>query len=315
MSKSKIKTIAISLGDPSGIGPEVTAKALLHPSVRKLCRFTLIGDQNIFNRYFSRGNFNHCAFVDLENIIPGKFRIGKPNPQSARASLEYLSRALDLIKKRQATALVTAPVCKEAISALGKPFHGHTEYIADYFKVKRFAMMFVTPTLKTVIATRHIPLVRVAKEITPAHFYETLMLTIEALRNIFKISHPRIGVCGINPHAGEEGTIGKEEIKVILPAIKRIRQKNMTVAGPLSADTLFYPAHSKKFDCIIAMYHDQGLIPIKTLYFNKLVNLTIGLPFIRTSPAHGTAFDIAGKNKADPASMIEAIKLAATLTA
>jgi len=174
--------------------------------------------------------------------------------------------------------------------------------------------MFVADKLKTVLATRHIPLSRVSKKITPALLTEVIHLAAVALQNYFKIKNPAIAVCGLNPHAGENGEMGKEEIQTIIPALQKIKRNGIDVRGPFSADTLFYPPISQKYDAIISMYHDQGLIAIKSLYFKNLVNLTIGLPFVRTSPAHGTAFDIAGKNKADPSSMQAAIKLALQLS-
>ena len=301
------------MGDPSGIGPEVIAKSLSKASIRRLAKFIIVGDYGIYRRYSSK-HFDKCTFIDLKNISPTQFHFGKSNAQSAKASLEYLKEALGLIMKKEVNALVTAPVSKEAICAIGEEFHGHTEYIANYFGIKNFAMMFVAHALKTVVVTRHIPLKEVSRAVSPKRLYDTIVLTADALKRNFRIKHPSIAVCGMNPHAGEQGTIGTEEIITISPAIQRLKRKGLNIFGPFSADTLFYPPMAKKYDSIVAMYHDQGLIPIKTLYFNKLVNLTLGLPFIRTSPAHGTAFDIVGKNKADPSSMIEAIKLAVQLS-
>ena len=301
------------MGDPYGIGPEVIAKSLSKISIRRLAKFIIIGDYRVYHRYSSK-HFANCTFIDLKNISPAQFHCGKSNAQNARASLEYLEKALGLIMKKEVTALVTAPVSKEAICAIGEEFHGHTEYIANYFGIKNFGMMFVAHALKTVVVTRHIPLKEVSRVVDSKRLYDTIALTVYALKKYFRIKHPSVAVCGMNPHAGEQGTIGTEEITTIIPTIQRLKRKGFNIFGPFSADTLFYPPMAKKYDAIVAMYHDQGLIPIKTLYFNKLVNLTLGLPFIRTSPAHGTAFDIAGKNKADPSSMIEAIKLAVQLS-
>lgn len=312
MLKSKNKLIAITMGEPAGIGPEVIAKALSKAALRRLARFMIIGDWNVFRLYCPRLPGN-VSFLDMKNFPAGKIRLGHPHPLTARASLQYIDKALELIAQKKMNALVTAPVSKKAVSSLNKKFPGHTEYIAHYFHIRRFAMMFVGPTLKTVVATRHIPLQQVPQAVTSQHLYETILLTECALKEYFKIKHPKIAVCGINPHAGEGGTIGKEEIRTLIPVIRKAQKNHLKVFGPFSADTIYYSANAKKYDVIIAMYHDQGLIPIKTLFFNRLVNLTIGLPFVRTSPAHGTAFDIAGQNKADPTSMAEAIKLAAEL--
>ena len=316
MSKSKNNIIGITMGDPAGIGPEVIAKALSAYPARKLEKpIAIIGDYSVFRALHCRLPKN-CAsviFIDLKNMPSSKLTMGRPGLQSARASLEYLDESLSLLRGGKISALVTGPVCKEAICSLGQKFQGHTERIAHYFNVRDYEMMFVADSIKTVIATRHIPLNEVSNQIRAPGVFTTIALTFLALKNNFRIKNPKIAVCGLNPHAGEGGTIGKEETREIMPALKKARLKGIDVSGPFAADTLFVPLYAKKYDAIIAMYHDQGLAPVKALYFNKLVNLTIGLPFIRTSPAHGTAFNIAGKNKADPTSMLEAIKLAARL--
>lgn len=306
------KMIGITLGDPCGIGPEVVAKALAQSSLKSRAHFVIIGEEQVF-RYYSK-NQENCTFIDLKNFPQKNFMIGKSNPVAARASLEYLHKAVELLKEKKITALVTAPVCKGAICALGIPFAGHTEFLADAFKVKNFGMMFVAENLKTILVTRHIPLNAVSRAINSQNIYETINLVYLAFQKYFKIIQPRIAVCGLNPHAGEGGTIGTEEITKIIPAIQKARKKGIHVLGPFPSDTLFSPQFSLEYDAIVVMYHDQGLIPIKAMYFSKLVNLTVGLPFIRTSPAHGTAFNIAGQNKADPSSMVEAIKLAEQLS-
>lgn len=312
ISTSSNKAIGITLGDPAGIGPEVIARALVEPTIHRLSQFVLIGDSTVLNRYLQKIP-PHCRMIDLKNISPAKWCCGQPSRHSAQASLDYLQCAIELLKAKHIDALVTAPVCKEAIGSLGVRFSGHTEYLAESFGVKKVGMMFVTTTLKTVIATRHIPLKQVSRQITPELILETILLTQKALKRYFKIRHPQIAVCGLNPHAGEKGTMGTEEVTTIIPAIKKAQRRDIRVSGPYSADTIFYSQNSKNFNAIIALYHDQGLIALKTLAFRDLVNLTIGLPFVRTSPAHGTAFDIAGKNRADPASMKAAITLACQL--
>ncbi len=305
--------IAVTLGDPAGIGPEVIAKAIRQPDLKNRGPFLLIGDQRVFQHYVVTIPSN-CSFFDLKTIGISPAVIGKPNHNCAFASLEYLDCAIRLLKVKKVKALVTAPVSKEGISYLGKKFEGHTEYIANAFHIKNFAMMFASEQMRVVIATRHIALRNVPTQITPQQLRETITLVISELHQKFKVRKPKIAVCGINPHAGERGLIGQEELIRVIPAIRKLRNLGHDVIGPLPADTLFYPPFAKKYDCIIAMYHDQGLIPIKALYFDQLVNITLGLPFVRTSPAHGTAFDIAGKNKADPSSMTAAIALAAKLS-
>ncbi len=298
------------MGDPAGIGPEIIAKALKNLRLPKNITPVIIGDQAIYKRYAHRIPEN---FMNLGGVSAGAFRVGSSNAKCARASLNYLSAAFNLLRQGKISALVTAPVCKEAICSLGAHFQGHTEYIANFFAIKNYEMMFVGKNFKCVIATRHIPLSKVSKEIIPQKLYQTILLTASSLKHLFKIQKPRLAICGINPHAGENGTIGNEEIKTIIPVIKKLQKNGFNVAGPFAADTLFYPKNSQRYDCVVAMYHDQGLAPMKALCLPDLVNITIGLPFIRTSPAHGTAFDIAGQNRADPASMMAAIKLAGKL--
>ena len=314
MLKSSRKTIGITLGDPCGIGPEVTAKALAKILPRLPVEILVIGDQKVFECFGGSIRNPRLHFLDLSNVPAKYFSPGKPNPVGARASLEYLNTAIELLKRKNIAALVTAPVSKESISALGIPFEGHTEFLAEAFGCKHFGMMFVTDFLKTILVTRHIPLNQVSAAINPRNIFETIELIFSSLRKQFKIKNPRIAVCGLNPHAGEGGTIGREEKTKIVPAIQKAKRAGMNVFGPLAADTLFCEPMARRYDAVVAMYHDQGLIAIKSLYFSKVVNLTVGLPFVRTSPAHGTAFDIAGKNKADPSSMIEAIKLAVQLS-
>jgi len=308
-------SIVITLGDPSGIGPEITAKALSRASIKNLAHFILIGDLSVY-RYYQRTLSPTIKFVDLKKIT----RYSSPKKlsliQRGQASYAYLQQAVDLIKQQEADAMVTAPINKEAVMAAGiANFTGHTEMLADAFHIKNVEMMFVGGPFKTIIATRHIPLNQVSTSVTTTGLLSTICLAHDCLKQTFKIRQPKIAVCGINPHAGENGKIGKEECESIMPAIQAARAQKIRITGPLAADTLFIPFNANRYDLIIAMYHDQGLTPIKAMYFTKLVNLTIGLPFIRTSTAHGTAEDIAGKNIADPASMIEAIKLACDLAA
>ncbi len=282
---SEALRVIITIGDPSGIGPEVTLKALASPRVRGLANFLVIGKPT---------------------AVKGA--------AAGRVSLEYIDEAIKLLRSGQADALVTAPVSKSAIRSAGFPdFQGHTEYLADKFKVKNFAMFFVGKYMKVALVTRHISLRRVSEVLNSEMIYNTIALTNRYLKEYFHIKAPRIAVCGLNPHAGERGAFGNEEEKVIAPAIKKAAETIENISGPLPADAAFYDALKKRYDAVIAMYHDQGLVPFKMLYFDSGVNLTLGLPFIRTSPDHGTAFNIAGKGVADPTSMIEAILLACHL--
>ena len=312
MSRLSRKCIGITLGDPAGVGAEVTADALARPALRRSARFVLIGDEILFRKYFPVRH-SDCIFLDQRCLRPNDFRPGHPNLATARASLCYLEKAVELLRLRQIDGLVTAPVSKEAICRIEPAFVGHTEFFARAFGVKDVGMMFVSESLRVILATRHIPLNEVSRAARPSVVYQAIRLAHEALKKYFHLTHPVIAVCGLNPHAGEGGMMGKEEIRNIIPAIQKARHKSIRAQGPFAADTLFSPQTARRYDAVVAMYHDQGLIPIKTLYFRKLVNLTVGLPFVRTSPAHGTAFDLAGKNKADASSMIEAVQLAARL--
>ncbi len=313
MKKQNRKIIGITLGDPSGIGPEVTAKALHDPAIARLAHFKVIGDEVLFKK-FKFPRTRSCELIGINKIHPFDFPFKDVHNASAAASLAYLETAVGMLKDKKLDGLVTAPVSKEAISSLGVPFSGHTEYLADNFNITDFEMMFHSPLLRLIIATRHLPLKDVSEAISHEGILRTLRLANGSFKKLFKIKKPRIALCGLNPHAGEGGLLGQEENLIISPAIKQAHEEGIHAFGPFAADTLFSAKNFKKYDLFIAMYHDQGLAPLKALFFNQLVNVTLGLPFIRTSPSHGTAFDIAGKNKADPSSMKEAIKFCARHT-
>jgi 4-hydroxythreonine-4-phosphate dehydrogenase len=307
MWKSNNKIVGITMGDPAGIGPEVIAKAL-RQSFSKHVSFLLIGDQPTFLRYLKKLPPN----VTICHTSAGGVKEGKPTAQGGKASLQFLETAVGLLKHGIIDAIATAPICKESIHPFHKNFHGHTEYLAEAFDIKQFDMMFVTPKLKTIIATRHVALKDVPGLITKNSVYSSIELAHRSIKTLFKVRQPRIAVLGLNPHAGEHGLMGKEDDRSITPAIAKAKANGIKAFGPFPADT-FFAYGAKDYDCVIAMYHDQGLIPMKTLYYKEVVNLTVGLPFVRTSPAHGTAFDIAGKNLADPSSMRAAIELACQL--
>ena len=312
MQKVKKPTIGITLGDPAGVGPEIIAKSLKSTKIRNLADYVIIGDAVVFKKYFPE-KYKNCTFIDLGMLSGKKIKMGVSDKYTAKASLEYLKHSVKILKSKKIKALVTGPVSKEAISSLGKKFQGHTEFLADAFNVKNYDMMFVCDALKTVVVTRHIPLQEVSHNLCVDKILRTIKLADKTLKGAFKIKKPKIAVCGLNPHAGEGGSIGSEEVTTIIPAINKARKIGINAAGPFAADTIFSPDIAKAYDIVITMYHDQGTIPVKTLAFSKLVNFTIGLPFIRTSPAHGTAFNIAGKNKANPDSISAAIRLAARL--
>lgn len=276
-------SFAVTLGDPDGIGPEIVSKALKDRPLSRLANWKIFGSSS----HQKRG--------------PQK---------SGQMCFASLKEAIREIKKGNCQGLVTAPISKERIQRAGFRFPGHTEYLAHCFSIKKTVMMFVAPRLKVALTTIHIPLKKVVSELTVSKIVQTIQLTFASLQRDFGIKKPRIAVCSLNPHAGEKGIFGEEEKKIIAPAIRQARKMKMNASGPYPADSIFHQALQGKFDAVIAHYHDQGLIPVKTLSFHEGVNMTLGLPIIRTSPDQGCAFDIAGKGIADPSSMKAAMKLA-----
>lgn len=315
--------VAVSCGDPSGIGPEIAAKAW--DTLRGETPFLWIGDPAhlppvvpvipIVDPSEATSAATHGLPV-LAHPFPAPATPGQPDPRNAQAVIEVISRGADLAANGGAVALCTAPIHKKAlIDGAGFAFPGHTEYLADLAGVDRVVMMLASDALKVVPATIHIPLAEVPAALTRELIEETVRVAHTALIRDFAIASPRIAVAGLNPHAGEGGAIGREEIDIVIPAIEALRAEGLDVTGPASADTLFHAAARSRYDAAIAMYHDQALIPIKTLAFDEGVNVTLGLPFVRTSPDHGTAHDIAGQNRANPASIIAALRMAAELGA
>jgi 4-hydroxythreonine-4-phosphate dehydrogenase len=283
--------IAITSGDPAGIGPEIARKAADDPRVRKICEPVVYGPP------------------------PGsRFKPGELSAEAGRAAYETLCSAVKDARAGVVAAVATAPVNKLAFARAGLPWKGHTDLLAHLTGSARVAMMFWSEPLKVVLATIHIPLASVTNALTREVMDEIIDLSARELPR-FGIVRPRLAVAGLNPHAGEDGLLGHEERKVLRPAIEAAQKRGIRVDGPYPGDTVFGRAVRGEFDAVIACYHDQGLIPVKLLAFGRAVNVTLGLPIIRTSVDHGTAFDIAGKNVADPASMIEATLLAAKLAA
>lgn len=307
--------IGITFGDPSGIGPSIIAKALT--SIGGLAQFVIIGDKWVFAQAGagSFSNLRNIKFVDLNNVTHQKFKFGKISAEYGRASIEYLDKALELLVRDQIDCLVTCPISKKAINLAGYRYRGHTEYLAQKTGSRNLGMMLLNQDLRFVLVTRHIAIKEVPKSLTKNRIFSLAILAQESLKKLFLIKNPRIAVCALNPHASDNGLISDEESKIILPAIKKLRTKIRHIQGPLPADVAIAKAKNQEYDCVIAMYHDQALIPLKMLGSDTGVNLTLGLNFIRTSPLHGTAFDIAGTNLANPNALIAAIKLAARCTA
>jgi len=284
--------IAITVGDPSGIGPEIAIKAARDPRVMAVCRPVLYGPHT------------------TEAIAA--FPAGAINAGAARASYDAIVAATRDALDGRVAAIATAPVNKAAFAAAGIPWLGHTDLLAHLCGVEDAAMMFWSEKLSVVLATVHIPLADVPRAITVDSMLKIIALTASSLPRFGFVS-PRLAVAGINPHAGEDGLLGREDVDVLTPAIARAQTRGINVSGPFPADTLFVRAARGEFDVVIAAYHDQGLVPVKLLSFGHSVNVTLGLPIIRTSVDHGTAFDIARKGVADEGSMVEAILLAARL--
>jgi 4-hydroxythreonine-4-phosphate dehydrogenase len=281
--------IAVTVGDPAGIGPEIAAKAAVDPRVTAECEpilFAPPADQ--------------------------KFRAGQVSADAGRAAYDTIVRAVSAARAGEVDAIATAPISKLALARAGLPWKGHTDLLAHLCDASPVAMLFHAPKLIVVLATVHVPLVEVPKLLTKTALLDTILLTARWLPR-FGFPRPRLAVAGLNPHAGEDGLLGSEDESVIRPAVAEASSHGVHVSGPWPADTVFVRASRGEFDAVIACYHDQGLIPVKLLSFGQAVNVTIGLPIIRTSVDHGTAFDIAGKNIADAGSMIEAVRLAARL--
>jgi len=311
-----LPTIAVTLGDPAGIGPEVVLKALGDPAVSSLARWIIVGDGGILDLAermtgLALSNVTNARVLDLRQLEPSTFTWGKLSAACGRAALEYVRVATRLCLEGEAAAMVTAPVNKEAVSLTAKHFRGHTEFIAELCGVSEPRMLLVSERLRVVHVSTHISL-REACGLDLSRVLRTIELGQEALAWL-GVDSPRIAVCGLNPHAGENGLFGNDDLKVILPAVKSAQANGIRCEGPYPADTIFLRALRGEYDLVVAMYHDQGHIPMKLLDFEHTVNVSLGLPIIRTSVDHGTAFDIAGKNDADPTSMKAALRLAALM--
>jgi 4-hydroxythreonine-4-phosphate dehydrogenase len=317
--------LAITLGDPSGIGPEVAIKALSKVQPDGM-NYLLIGDPAIAEPLSRKAGlelapfkgYSHSGAVFIHNPGSALPRVPEQgSKEAAQAAVDSLKDAADRCLRGEVDGMVTAPVNKEAIIRLGKPFTGQTELLSEWAGTKRTAMMLLGHDekerwLRVALVTTHLPIRAVADAITGEKVEQTIELAAQACRDL-GLGRSRVAVCGLNPHAGEGGEIGQEEILTITPAVERARKKGIDVQGPIAADTLFYYAYNGHYDAVVAMYHDQGLGPLKMIGFESGINWTLGLPFIRTSPDHGTAYNIAGQDKANPLSMLAAIELATRL--
>ncbi len=339
--------LIVTSGDPAGIGPEV-----VHKAIKRLQRkqellharpIIVVGDAYLFARQLDKATSMHAyhivpcddflhdpaylfhhlmpkpdspwrpIFLDCGEKSEDAFSLGEGSKFSAERALVYLGAIADLLSENLADAVCTGPIHKAMAAKAGFPYPGQTEMFGDMYGVEHPVMMLVGGGLRVSLATIHVPLADVPRLLTRKVVRHTLDITLHALQEDFGIADPRVAVCGLNPHAGEDGKFGAEDRKVIRPVVMDARRDGWKVDGPLSADTVFALARKGRYDAVIAMYHDQGLIPVKTLAFDQGVNLTLGLPIVRTSPDHGTAFDIAGKHEADEGAMVEAMLLAHSL--
>jgi len=325
--------IGVTMGEPAGIGPEIIVKALADPELRRRARFVIYGMNELIayaadlaeldpfwwrvqhDAERTRFDLTHDVVVlDYDEYSLLGQRAARPTKQGGAASLRFLDDAIEAAMRPERApgrldAIVTAPICKESWAMTGCRFPGHTELLQHRTRAKRVVMMFASSKLNVALASVHLPLMDLRNKLTIGSVFDPIDLGAQACRRL-GIAEPRIAVCGLNPHASENGQFGDEEARIIRPAIEAAMHDGLDARGPFPADTIFRDAARGRYDLVVAMYHDQGLIPVKLLAFDEAVNLTLGLPIIRTSPDHGTAFDIVGRNTADPAPLKSAIRLA-----
>jgi 4-hydroxythreonine-4-phosphate dehydrogenase len=323
--------LAMTMGDPAGIGPELALAAWRERTLD--APFVVFAAPHILAAAAKRAGFAvpiietdpagaKAAFPNGLPVVPLKHAVedapGRPNPANAAAVIESIERAVGAVRQGEARAVVTNPIAKALLYQAGFKHPGHTEFLGELAKVwggPAFPVMMIwSETLAVVPVTIHIPLAEAPRALTAELIIKTARIVDRDLAARFGVKRPRLAVAGLNPHAGEGGAMGREEITIIKPAIETLRAEGIDVVGPLPADTMFHPRARARYDVALTMYHDQGLIPVKTLAFDEGVNVTLGLPFVRTSPDHGTAFDIAGKGLANPSSLVAALKLADRLT-
>ncbi len=320
--------VAITMGDPRGIGPEVLVKALARPGLHRICQPLILGDAGVLSAVIRRLGLKlsiqetdgpvaqrspgTLCLLSHSRLRPAYEPRKIPPTEAARASFAYIAKAAAMVLEGKAAAMATGPVSKEAIIGAGIDFKGHTEYLAEISGTRQFVMMLAGRRLKVAMVTTHLSFREVPKALNVGKIRSVIEITAAGLKKYWGLSNPRIAVAALNPHAGEGGLLGQEE-KIISRAVQKAGFRGWRVSGPWPADSLFYRAVRGEFDGVVCMYHDQGLIPLKLLHFESAVNVTLGLPFIRTSVDHGVAMDIAGQGVANPRSMEEAIRLAARM--
>jgi 4-hydroxythreonine-4-phosphate dehydrogenase len=327
-SHSPLPIIGITMGDPVGIGPEILVKALNDSRLYALCKPLIIGDAHVIKQALKLLKSGHVVHI-INDPKQGKYLFGsidimniskidieysdllQPTIETGVAMQDYIIKGIDLALNNSIAGLVTCPITKTALKLAGSQFHGHTELLAHKTNTKNYAMMLTGKKLKVVLVTIHIPLSQVPARLSIEGIIKKINLTHTSLKERFNIKNPKIAVAGLNPHAGEAAMFGREEENIIAPAVRIAKDQGLQVLGPLPPDTVFYQAVNKGYDAVVCMYHDQGLIPFKLIHFKDGVNTTLGLPIIRTSVDHGTAYDIAWQGVADASSLTEAIKMAA----
>jgi len=328
------KPLALTLGEPAGIGPDIAIKAWLRRDELKLPPFYLLGDCDVLKQRANALDLDvKLAAIDADDAnaafakalpvvatgVAATASPGRPDGSSAEAALASIGQAVRDVRAGHAAAVVTNPIAKSVLYRAGFRHPGHTEFLAELAAnggaTPHPVMMLWSPALVVVPATIHLSLREAIARLSSDLIVTTARIVVAALQARFGLANPRLAVSGLNPHAGEDGSLGTEDRTIVAPAVEILRGEGIEIRGPLPADTMFHDAARKTYDCAICMYHDQALIPVKTLAFEDAVNVTLGLPFIRTSPDHGTAFDIAGTDKADPSSLIAALRLAARMAA
>jgi 4-hydroxythreonine-4-phosphate dehydrogenase len=321
-----LPVIGITMGDPSGIGPEIIIKALADPEIYSICKPVALGDSGALSANLKgmgeesiheiskpseakgrKGRIDLLAISRLhkESMIPGN-----PTVESGEAMVKYIIMAVEMARRGELAAMVTCPISKALMHRAGHHFDGHTQLISHLTRTDDYVMMLAGDRLRVALVTTHCALKEIPVMLDSGRIFRTIKITAEALQGDFGLESPRLAVAALNPHAGESGLFGSEEEELIKPAVERAKGEGYRVEGPCPADTLFYKAAAGHFDAVVAMYHDQGLIPLKLLHFSDAVNITLGLPIIRTSVDHGTAYDIAGKGIADSSSLEAAIRMA-----
>jgi 4-hydroxythreonine-4-phosphate dehydrogenase len=328
---NSVPLIGSTLGDPSGIGPEIIIKALSDPSLYESCVPVVLGDPGALASQLkgretpcvhivshpseAKGKPGQIDLMAISQLEEDRMIPGKPTTEGGKAMVAYILKAVEMIQQGELSAMVTCPISKALMQKAGYAFEGHTELLAHLTGSRDYIMMLAGDRLRVALVTIHCALKDVPSNLDEGKIYKTICITSNALREDFAHENPKIAITALNPHAGESGLFGSEETSFIEPAIKRAKEEGYFVEGPFPADTLFHRAAGGEFDAVIALYYDQGLIPLKLLHFSDAVNVTLGLPIIRTSVDHGTAYEIAGKGVADPSSLKAAIRTAVVMAA